>query len=282
MLEQLDLTKALTKEEYKWRIDPLKLKMYALGHAVYESKTPVVIVFEGWGAAGKGTVISELTSCLDPRGFRVYPISEPRGYEERFPWLYRFWLKTPERGEIAIFHSSWYRRVLLDRVNNTISDTQLGQAYQDISEFERTLSDDGMVIIKFWLEISRKEQKRRIERLQSHKSTAWQVSASEQVQQEHPKAFARAVEDMLGRTESEYAPWTLVAATDRNWTRVKVFETVISRLEPHVASHQVLLPPEVEEQLRAIGKADAQTLTTTVARPEPPVNPKEEEGKIDA
>ncbi len=282
MLEQLDLNKAFTKEEYKWRMDPLKLKMYSLGHAVYESKTPVIIVFEGWGAAGKGTAISELTTRLDPRGFRVYPISEPRGYEERFPWLYRFWLKTPARGEIAIFHSSWYRRVLLDRVSKVISDRQLEEAYQDIREFEQMLAEDGTVMIKFWLEISRQEQKRRIAKLEDRKATAWQVGPSEQLEQKHPKAYARAVEDMLGRTESEYAPWTLVAATDRNWTRVKVFETIISRLEPRVASQQVLLPPEIEEQLRAIGKADGYTLTSTIAKPEPPANPEEEGGRVNA
>ncbi len=276
MLEQLDLDKVLSKDEYKRRMDALKLKIYSIGHAVYESGTPVILVFEGWGASGKGTTISELTTRLDPRGFRVYPITAPRDYEERLPWLHRFWLKTPARGEISIFHSSWYRRVLIDRVDGTISDAQLAEAYQDIQEFERLLADDGAVIIKFWLEISKKEQNRRIEKLLAHDATAWQVGDSERAQQKHHRAFARAAEEMFGRTEAEYAPWTLVAATDRRWTDVQVFETIISRLTPHVAAHEVPLPPEIEEQLRAIGNEDGVVLTIPVAKPTPPANPEVE------
>ncbi|MGB8646146.1 MAG: hypothetical protein WCF84_12980 [Anaerolineae bacterium] len=282
MLEQIDLKKALSKEEYKWRMDALRLKMYSVSHAVYESHTPVVVVFEGWGAAGKGTTIAELTAQIDPRGFRVYPINAPRGYEERFPWLYRFWLKIPARGELAIFHSSWYRRVLLDRVNETVAGAQLEQAYRDIRDFERTLADDGAILVKFWLEIDKKEQKRRIAKLADKKSTAWQVSEEEQQQQEHHRRYVRAVEEMLGRTEAEYAPWTIVAATDRNWTNVRVFETIIAQLEPRVASSQVLLPPEIEEQLHTIERADGVTLTSAIAKSTPPANPREEADKTNA
>ncbi len=282
MLEQIDLQKSLSKEEYRWRMDALKMKMYSIGHAIFESHVPVILVFEGWGAAGKGTTIGELTEELDPRGFRVYPVSTPRGYEERFPWLYRFWLKTPARGEIAIFHSSWYRRVLLDRVEETVSGVELEQAFRDIREFERTLADDGAVIIKFWLEIDKKEQKRRIAKLQDKKATAWQVSEEEQIQQAHHRRYASAVEEMLGRTEAEYASWKIVAATDRKWTNVQVFETIISHLEPRVASSQVPLPQEVQEQLKKIESADGVTLTSGIAKPVPPVNPSEEAEKADA
>jgi AMP-polyphosphate phosphotransferase len=279
MLEQVDLTKSLSKEEYKRRMDALKLKMYSVGHAVYESGTPVILVFEGWGAAGKGTTIAELTSRLDPRGFRVYPISAPRAYEGRFPWLERFWLKTPARGEIAIFHSSWYRRVLLEQVNGTLSAQELEQAYEDVQEFERMLAEDGTVIVKFWLEISKKEQKRRIEKLEAHQATAWQVSEAERLQQKHHRQYARAVEETFGRTEAEYAPWTIVAATDRNWTNVQVFETIIARLEPCVAAQEVPLPEEIEAQLHAIEREDGIILTSAVAKPEAPTSPEEEAEK---
>ncbi len=285
MLEQVDLDKALGRDEYKRRMDALKLKMYSIGHAVYESGTPVIVVFEGWGAAGKGTTIAELTSRLDPRGFRVYPITAPLPHEERFPWLYRFWLKTPARGEISIFHSSWYRHVLVDRVENGLSENELNEAFQDIQAFERALADQGNVIIKFWLEISKKEQKKRIEKLLAHRSTAWQVAKSEKIQQKRHREYAAAAEDMFGRTEAEFAPWTIVAATDRRWTDVQVYETIIARLEPHVAGHEVPLPPEIEEQLRAIGRQDGMSLTLTgavpipIAEPVPAANPEVEAGK---
>jgi polyphosphate kinase 2 (PPK2 family) len=282
MLEQIDLTQALTKSEYKERAHALNLKMYNVGHAVYESNTPVIIVFEGWGAAGKGTTIAELTSRLDPRGFRVYPITPPLQIEERYPWLYRFWLKTPERGQISIFYSSWYRRVLIDRVKETTSKKEWTRAFQDIQEFERMLADDGVVIIKLWLQIGKKEQKRRIEKLSAHKSTAWQVSDEDRIQQAKYKAYAEAAEEVFARTEAEYAPWTIIAATDRRWTNIQAFENIISRLEPHIASHEVPLPAEIEEQLRAIGQKDGLILTTTGANPVPAVNPELEEARISA
>lgn len=282
MLEQIDLTRSLTKSDYKERAHALNVKMYNIGHAVYESGTPVIIVFEGWGAAGKGTTIAELTSRLDPRGFRVYPITPPLQIEERYPWLYRFWLKTPERGQISIFYSSWYRRVLIDRVKDTISKKDWMRAFQDIQEFERMLADDGVVIIKLWLQIGKKEQKNRIEKLSAHKSTAWQVSDEDRIQQAKYKEYADAVEEVFARTEAEYAPWAIIAATDRHWTNIQTFETIISRLEPHIAPHELPLPAEIEEQLRAIGEKDGVILTTNGANPAAVVNPKLEEDKVNA
>jgi polyphosphate kinase 2 (PPK2 family) len=282
MLEQIDLAKSLSKDEYKQRMNALNVKMYSIGHAVYESKTPVVVVFEGWGAAGKGTTIAELTSRLDPRGFRVYPITTSLPSEERFPWLHRFWLKTPARGEMAFFHSSWYRRVLIDRLSERISKKECARAFQDIQEFERMLADDGVVVIKFWLHISKQEQKRRIERLSARKATAWQVNDEERLQLRKHKAYSEAVEEMFARTEAEYAPWTIVAATDRHWTEAQVFETTIARLEPRVASQEVPLPDEIERQLGEIGREDGLTLTATSAKPVPAANPEAEEVRIDA
>lgn len=282
MLEQIDLTKSLSKTEYKQRMEPLKLKLYSIGHAVFESGTPVVIVFEGWGASGKGTSIAELTSRLDPRGFRVYPISSPSAREDRYPWLYRFWLKMPARGEISIFHSSWYRRVLYERLRGTISKEDVLRAYQDIQEFERTLADDGVVIIKFWLHIAKKEQKRRIEKLLEREATAWQVSDDERLEQKKRKEITQAAEEIFARTEAEYAPWTIVAATDRHWTHVQVLETCIARLDPTVAQNEVALPYEIEQQLRSIGLEDGLNLTTGDAKAEPRANPVVEEARIDA
>ncbi len=279
MLEQVDLTKSLTAEEYKQRMGALRVKMYNIGRAVYASQTPVMIVFEGWSAGGKGTTIAELTSRLDPRGFRVYPITTARPYEERYPWLYRFWLKTPARGEIAVFHSSWYRRVLIDRVNETVSKKEWNRAYQDIQEFERMLADDGVTILKFWLHISKKEQERRFKKLLERQATAWQVSDEDRVQQQDYKAYGRAVEEMFARTEAEYAPWTIVAATDRRWTDVQVFETIIARLEPRVAPQEASLPDEIERQLLMIGREDGLTLTATIANPATAATSGADEGK---
>ena len=135
-----------------------------------------VIVFEGWDASGKGTTIAALTQRLDPRGFKLYPITAPRTYEQQRPWLWRFWLKVPNRGEMLIFDHSWYGRVLEERVERTIPQTAWRQAYRDIVEFERTLADDGAIILKFFLHISKKEQKQALSGDRSNPLEAWRVT----------------------------------------------------------------------------------------------------------
>ncbi|MGE5138231.1 MAG: polyphosphate kinase 2 family protein, partial [Rudaea sp.] len=212
MLEQVDLNRSLNDDEYHERMAALKLKMYDLGHAVYVSKTPVVIVFEGWGCAGKGRAIAELTSRLDPRGFRVYPTGPANCVEREFPWLQRFWLRIPAYGEMSIFDRSWYRRVTLDRAAKEIDKSSWKQALQDIREFERVLADDGTVIVKFFLHISEKEQKRRIKRLLADKATAWQVGQVETMEQDKYDRLVKLTEQVLEQTTAEYAPWTIVPA----------------------------------------------------------------------
>lgn len=244
MLEQLDLTRALSKDEYRARMTPLKFEMYQIGRAVFESKTPVLIVFEGIGTAGMGRAITALVTRLDPRGYRVHPISAPGKREQRYPWLHRFWLRTPARGEIAIFHGSWYRRVLIDRVAKNISKKEWQEAYRDIQDFERMLADDGVVIQKFWLHIDQTEQKRRIKKLLASKTMAWRVSEDARSGAKQYDDFIFAAEEMFGYTQAEYAPWTLVSAMERRWMTVQVFETLIARLKPFVSAHLVEFSPQ--------------------------------------
>lgn len=251
MLEQLDLTRQLPPDEYRARIKPLKFEMYELGRAVHDSHTPVIVVFEGWGTAGKGRAITELAARLDPRGFRVHPINPPGSREARYPWLQRFWLKTPARGEIAIFHGSWYRRVLIDRVAKNISKQEWRESYRDIQDFERTLADDGVVIQKFWLHIPAPEQKRRIKKLLASETTAWRVSAEAKIESKAYDRYLEAAEEMFGVTQAEYAPWTLISALDRRWMNVQIFETLIARLKPVVGAYLIPLP---------VSEREAQTL----------------------
>jgi polyphosphate kinase 2 (PPK2 family) len=234
MLEYVNLDLALPKEEYKKRLRPLQQRLYELEHAVFDAKIPVVIIFEGWAATGKGRLISLLAERLDPRGFRVVPITPPRTAELRYPWMWRFWLKIPARGQMVAFDTSWYRRVLIDRLNKTIKKDELRSAYQDIAEFEEMLAADGTVILKFWLHISETDQKKRIKKLRKDKLTAWQVGEEDIQQNKRYEKYASFVEDMIARTDSPHAPWTIVESTDRYHMRVKVFETIITSLEAHL------------------------------------------------
>ncbi|MCX6080438.1 MAG: hypothetical protein NTW32_12975 [Chloroflexi bacterium] len=231
MLEYVNLDLALLKEEYDKRIGPLQQRIYELEHAVYEAKVPVMIVFEGWAATGKGRLISILAERMDPRGFRVVPITPPRTIETRYPWLWRFWLKIPARGQMVAYDTSWYRRVLTDRINKTVDKKSWESAYQDIAEFEEQLAADGVVILKFWLHISKQEQEKRIKKLLKDSLTSWQVSPEDLLEQKKYEKYNQAVEDMLSRTDSPHAQWTIVETTDRYHARVKVLETIIKALE---------------------------------------------------
>ena len=231
MLEQIDLNLATSKTEYKRRLPGLQQRLYDLEHAVFQSNVPVVIVFDGWAASGKGSTINALTERLDPRGFRVVPIMPPRTAETMYPWLWRFWLKIPADGQVVIYNTSWYRRVLIERINKTVRKREWEQAYQDIDEFEEQLAADGTVILKFWLHIGKREQGQRFKRLLKSRLTEWQVDEEDQAQHRAYKKYLAAVEDMLARTDTPYAPWTIVEATDRYFTRIKVFETIIRALE---------------------------------------------------
>ena len=231
MLEYVNLDLSIPKDEYKKRLAPLQQRLYELEHAVFDEKVPVVVVFEGWAATGKGRLINILAERLDPRGFRVVPITPPRTAETRYPWMWRFWLKIPARGQMVAFDTSWYRRVLIDWINKSIQKDELHSAYEDISGFEQMLNADGAVILKFWLHISEEEQARRIKKLRKDKLTAWQVSDEDLLQHKHYQKFTVAVENMIAHTDKPHAAWTIVESNDRYYMRIKVLETMITVLE---------------------------------------------------
>ena len=243
MLENINLKKRLSREEYKRIVPGLQLRLYDLEKACWDNGVPTLIVFEGWDASGKGTTIAALTQRLDPRGFKLYPITAPRTYEQQRPWLWRFWLKVPNRGEIVIFDHSWYARVLEERVEGTIPEKLWRQAFRDIVEFERMLADDGTVILKFFLHISKKEQSRRFALIQKDPLEAWRVTKADWARHKKYGQYLAATEEMLELTESEYAPWTIVEATSKSHTRKKVFETLIRALEKNLGPKA---PPPAE------------------------------------
>jgi polyphosphate kinase 2 (PPK2 family) len=231
MLEKTDLTKKMSKKDAAALMPALRGELYALQKKCWESGIPSVVVFEGWDAAGKGTAINALTRQLEPRGFQLHPIQAPRTYETHMPWLWRFWLKLPNYGQMAIFDRSWYGRVLVERVEALTSESEWRTAYRDIVDFERTIADDGYVIIKFWLHISKEEQRRRFKTLEQSPLTAWHVQPEDWEHHRKYGDYLVAVEEMLERTETEWAPWTIVPATDRPFALVHIFRTLIHSLD---------------------------------------------------
>jgi polyphosphate kinase 2 (PPK2 family) len=244
MLEKVDLSLKLPKEVYARQKPQLQRRLYDLQKACWDAKLPSIIVFEGWDAAGKGTAINLLSSRLDPRGFKLYPIQAPRTYETLLPWLWRFWLKIPNYGEMAIFDRSWYGRVLVERVEGLTPVAEWRKGYRDIVDFERTLADDGQVIVKFFMHISKKEQKRRFKKLEKDPLKSWHVQPEDWDHHRKYKEYVVAIEEMLERTDTEWGPWTIVEATDRRWARVKIFQTIIRRLEEALQDRGFDLPEQ--------------------------------------
>jgi polyphosphate kinase 2 (PPK2 family) len=239
MLEQLDLSLTVSKTKYAQQLPLLQANLYDLEHELFTRKIPVMIVFEGWAGSGKGSTLNVLAERLDPRGFRVVPISPPRTSETRYPWMHRFWLKLPARGQMVAFDTSWYRRVSIDRLTKTVKRAEWEQAYEDIRDFEAMLAADGVVLLKFWLHISEAEQAKRLKKLRKDKLTEWQVTDEDWRQHKRYGKYLQIVEEMLARTDSAHAPWVIVEAHDRYFTRVKVFETLIRALEARLAAQAV-------------------------------------------
>lgn len=235
MLENLNLDRKLPRARYDKVLPALQRRLFDLEKACWDGQVSSVVIFEGWESAGKGGAISALTQRLDPRGFKLHNIQLPRTFEEQRPWLYRFWLRTPNRGEMAIFDHSWYTRVLVERAEKLVPKRQWRAAYPDILDFERMLADEGTALVKFFFHISKKEQSKRFHKLEQDPLEAWRVDKAARRQHRRYEDYLEAAEEMFERTESGFAPWTIIEATSRWWARKKVFDTIIGALERRLA-----------------------------------------------
>ncbi len=236
MLEKFDLSKKISKANYKELHSELEQKLGELQREAKDLKIPIIFLFEGWDAAGKGTLINRLTLSLDPRGFKVYPIHPPNEEERLRPFLWRFWIKIPGRGRIAIFDKSWCGRVLEERVDKTVKKSVWLKAFDEILSFERQLINDGYLIIKFFLHIDKKEQKKRFKNLVHNPSTKWTVTKEDWKHHEQYDKYIEAYEQMLTKTHSVSAPWTIVESHDRRYSTIKVFKTAIDMIENKIAA----------------------------------------------
>ena len=252
MIRDVDLTLSLSKGAFKLVRRFQRRRLYDLERMAFDAKLPSIIVFEGWDAAGKGTSIRELTQRLDPRGFKTYAIQAPRTDELNMPWLWRFWMKIPRRGQMAIFDRSWYGRVTIERVEKLTPMPDWIRAYEEINEFERTLANDGCVFMKFWLHISRKEQLRRFLLLSEDRATAWQVSPEDWERHERYDEYQAAVIDMLENTNTSYAPWTVVPATDKRYRVYHIFRVIVDTLEAALGAEKTVWPTIEELETWAI------------------------------
>lgn len=230
MLEKIDLSLALDRDSYVHEVTRRQVQLRELGYQIYLQKRPVILVFEGWDAAGKGGAIKRITEKIDPRGYVVYPISAPQGEDKTRHYLYRFWRRLPERGQIAIFDRSWYGRVLVERVEGFAAEQDWKRAFKEISAFERQLREFGAILLKFWVHISREEQLRRFEERAAIGYKAWKLTDEDWRNRDKWGAYEEAVEEMLVKTSTRTAPWCVVEGNDKYWARVKVLSKVVEVL----------------------------------------------------
>lgn len=206
-------------------------KLNLLQQKIKELKIPVIILFEGWGASGKGHIISKIIKTLDPRGFKVYTIGDISSDENRYPSLKRFWSRIPEYGKISIFDRSWYRDVSISRVEEKLSDKELDHRFNEILNFERLLCDDGYIILKFFLRLSKKEQHERFEKLESDKITSWRVTKDDWKHHDNYDKYLKAFDEMIIRTDKQYAPWYQIEANDKKRAVEQVMSQVVSSID---------------------------------------------------
>ena len=224
MLEQIDLTKKMEKKIYQEQMEIMEPQLAKLQRECKALGIPVIIVFEGLGASGKGLQISRLIYPLDPRGFQVFAVKRATEEEQMHPFLWRFWTKTPQKGRIAIFDTSWYRWVMQDRFDGKLKKHEIKEAFEDILAFEKQLAEDGTVLIKLFLDIPEKEQKKRFERLEESEESSWRVTEADWNRNRHYGKFKEIVEEALDRTSAPYAPWNVISAIKRDETALEIME----------------------------------------------------------
>jgi polyphosphate kinase 2 (PPK2 family) len=236
-LEEVDLSQKLSRKEQAKRLGAAQDRMEALrlqlAGLIGDKRIgpPVLILFEGWDASGKGGAIKRLVAELDHRHVRVAAFSAPTGDEKRHHFMWRFFPKIPGWGGVAIFDRSWYGRVLVERVEGYASDEEWRRAYGEITEIERSLAAQGTILIKFWLHISDEEQLRRFERRQRKPLKRWKLTDEDWRNREKRPAYEEAVEEMFDRTDHEDGPWTIVPGDSKRFARVFVAETVVEEIE---------------------------------------------------
>lgn len=235
MLEKVDLNAQLDKDAYKTRMGELDARLAQLQRELREAGIPVMVVFEGWDAAGKGSLLSRIIKPFDPRGYKVHNITPPTEDDRMRPPMWRYWNRLPQQGFIAIYNHSWHRQVLEERVDNGMAGFALSSAYDRINCFERTLADGGAIIVKFFMHITKKEQAKRFKKMRKDPAFAWKVGKLERQRHKRYESYYDAVQDMLRETSGTETPWTVIAATDERWATVQIAETLMNAFEKGLA-----------------------------------------------
>ena len=231
VLSALDLGHALDDKTYEKQLAHWQGRLAELVADPRFKRRSLICVFEGVDAAGKGGAIRRMANALDARQYQIVPIAAPTEEERAQPYLWRFWRHIPRSGRIAIFDRSWYGRVLVERIEGFCSEHDWLRAYSEINDFEHELSEAGAIVVKFWLQISPDEQLKRFKAREHVQFKRFKITDEDWRNRKKWPAYQQAVCDMVDRTSTSTAPWTLVESNDKNYARIKILRTVCERLE---------------------------------------------------
>ncbi|WPL15627.1 polyphosphate:AMP phosphotransferase [Thiorhodovibrio winogradskyi] len=235
LLDQLDLTQKLERDLYKSELKRLQAEINELTWTAYKKQRTTVLVFEGMDAGGKGGAIRRITSAVDARLYRAIPVAAPTDEEKAHHYLWRFWRHIPRAGYMIIYDRSWYGRVLVERVEGFASEAEWRRAYSEINDFEEQLVEQGAILLKFWLQVSDEEQLARFHDREKTPYKQYKITDEDWRNREKAPQYKAAVNEMVARTSTEYAPWTLVEGDDKPFARIKVLSTICERLRAALA-----------------------------------------------
>ena len=230
VLKNLDLNRTVSDAKYSKELKTKQQQFRDLQYKLYTVRRPMVIVFEGQDASGKGGAIKRITQKLDPRGYEVNPTAAPNDWERAHHYLYRFWSRFPKAGHVGVFDRSWYGRVLVERVEGFCSEREWRKAYEEINEMEDQWVRYGAIILKFWMQVDSEEQLQRLKSREENPEKSWKITAEDWRNREKSGLYEKAAEEMMLRTSTANAPWIIVEANDKKFARLKVLTNVVDAL----------------------------------------------------
>ncbi|MGX9135994.1 polyphosphate kinase 2 family protein [Rummeliibacillus sp. JY-2-4R] len=219
------------KISYKKELEKLQFEMLTIQQFLFSYNIGLIIGFEGMDAAGKGGAIKRLTKALDPRGYTVHPIAAPTEEELKYHYLSRFWKRLPAHGQIGIFDRTWYGRVLVERIEGFANKDEWGRAYEEINQFEKSLTMDGYIVLKFWIQVSYDEQLKRFKERQENPYKKWKLTDEDWRNREKWSQYVDAANDMMDKTNKKNAPWIQIAGNDKKYARIQVLEETIKHIK---------------------------------------------------
>lgn len=231
-IEKLEMDKKLDEHvSYKKELKKLQYEMLNIQQFLFTHDIGLIIAFEGMDAAGKGGAIKRLTQRLDPRGYIVHPIAAPTPEELKYNHLQRFWNRLPARGQIGIFDRTWYGRVLVERIEGFAQKKEWKRAYDEINDFEKLLTDDNYLVMKFWVQITEEEQLARFKARKEDPYKQWKLTEEDWRNREKWPLYVEAANEMFEKTDKKHAPWVLIEGNDKKYARIEVLKQIIRHVK---------------------------------------------------